>query len=571
MTGDWGILPPALAPFAGAVILPLLPKKFRSTAFLVFTLAALALAAAIPDGASLAVRLMGYELVLLRMDALARVFGLIFAFIAFAGGLYGFHLKDAAQQAAALLYAGSALGVVFAGDLFTLLVFWEVLALASTYLVWARRAEESLKAGFRYLMVHLFGGGMLLAGVILHAARTGSFAVERLTPDGGPAVWLILAGVALNAAVPPIHAWLPDAYPRATITGAVFMSAFTTKAAVYVLIRVFPGWKILLVMGVLMTIYGVVFAVLADDIRRILSYHIISQVGYMVAGAGLGTEMALNGSAAHAYSHILYKALLFMGAGAVIQTTGRSKLSELGGLAGRQKAIFALYMIAAFSISGAPLFNGFISKSMVVAAADEAGYPAAMLLLVLASVGTFLSVGLKLPYFTWFGPKTGAVPGARPPRNMLLGMGLVAALCVGYGAAPSLLYRILPFPVEYRPYTGAHLAETIQILAFTFAAFWLFRKILKPKPHELLDLDWFYRRPAAFFRRIFVDAPAAVYGWTDRLAVALIAKAAAFGRNPAGAISGGGDYSPDRYRQTTQALILLALGLFIVLALAVII
>jgi len=570
MTGEWWILPPAVAPFAGALLLPLLPKKFRSTAFLVFTLAALALAAAIPDGAALSVRLMGTELVLLKMDALARVFGLIFAFIAFAGGLYGFHLKDAAQQAAALLYAGSALGVAFAGDLFTLLVFWEILALASTYLVWARRVEESLKAGFRYLMVHLFGGGMLLAGVILHVSKTGSTAVERLAPDGSPASWLMLIGVGLNAAIPPLHAWLPDAYPMATVTGAVFMSAFTTKAAVYVLIRVFPGWKILLVMGVLMTIYGVVFAVLANDIRRILSYHIISQVGYMVAGAGIGTEMALNGSAAHAYSHILYKALLFMGAGAVIQTTGRSKLSELGGLAERQKTIFILYMIAAFSISGVPLFNGFISKSMVVAAADEAGLPAAMLLLTLASVGTFLSVGLKLPYFTWFGGKgkLGSPQAARPPRNMLLGMGLVAALCVGYGVAPTLLYGILPFPVEYRPYTGAHLAETIQILAFTFVAFWLARKILTPKPHQLLDLDWFYRRPAALFRRIFVDAPAAAYAWTDRLAVSVIARAAAFGRNPAGTISGGGDYSPDRYRPTTETLILLALGVFVVLALA---
>ncbi|MBM3310372.1 MAG: Na(+)/H(+) antiporter subunit D [Candidatus Aminicenantes bacterium] len=567
MTAEGWALPPALAPLAGAFLLPLLPKKLRSAAFLVFTLAALALAAAIPDGATASLRWMGYELSLLRVDALARVFGLIFAFIAFAGGLYGFHLKDAAQQSAALLYAGSALGIAFAGDLVTLLVFWEILALASTYLVWARRVEESLKAGFRYLMVHLFGGGMLLAGVVLHIAETGSFAVERLKPDGSFASWLMLIGVGLNAAIPPIHAWLPDAYPRATVTGAVFMSAFTTKAAVYVLIRVFPGWKILLVMGVLMTVYGVVFAVLANDIRQILAYHIVSQVGYMVAGAGIGTEMALNGSAAHAYSHILYKALLFMAAGAVIETTGRSKLSELGGLARRQKGILVLYMVAAFSISGVPLFNGFISKSMVVAAAGEAGYGTAMLLMTLASVGTFLSVGLKLPYFTWFGPKAGFEP-ARPPRNMLVGMGLVGGLCLGYGLAPILLYRILPFPVEYRPYTGAHLAESLELLAFTFAAFWILRKVLAPKPRLLLDLDWFYRRPAALFRLVFVETPAVAFGWTHRLANAAVAGAAAFGRNPGGAFTGGGDYSPDRYRPTTQALILVVLAAFIVLGLA---
>jgi multicomponent Na+:H+ antiporter subunit D len=427
--------------------------------------------------------------------------------------------------------------------------------------------EESLKAGFRYLMVHLFGGGMLLAGIVLHIAETGSFAVDRLAPDGSLASWLMLIGVGLNAAIPPVHAWLPDAYPKATVTGAVFMSAFTTKAAVYVLIRVFPGWKILLVMGVLMTVYGVVFAVLANDIRQILAYHIVSQVGYMVAGAGIGTEMALNGSAAHAFSHILYKALLFMAAGAVIETTGRSKLTELGGRAKRQKGIFVLYMVAAFSISGVPLFNGFISKSMVVAAAGEAGYNTAMLLMTLASVGTFLSVGLKLPYFTWFGPAAKLEP-KKPPRNMSVGMGLVAALCLGYGIVPSFLYKILPFPVEYRPYTGVHLSETLELLTLTFAAFWILRKILKPKPRLLVDLDWFYRRPAALCRRIFVDAPAAAFGWTDRVAASVVAGAAAFGRNPAAAFSGGGDYTPDRYRPTTRALILIVLAAFVLLAMA---
>jgi multicomponent Na+:H+ antiporter subunit D len=565
MTGEWGILPPALAMFAGAAVLPLLPKKFRSTAFLLSCAAALALVWTIPDGARLSVRLLGQTLAVLRMDALSRVFGIIFAFIAFAGGLYGFHLRDVAQQAAALLYAGGALGVTFAGDLLTLLVFWEVMAVASTYLVWARRTDDSRKAGFRYLMIHLFGGGALLAGILLHAAQTGSFGVGRLAADGSLASWLILAGVGLNAAIPPVHAWLPDAYPKATVTGAVFLSAFTTKTAVYVLLRMFPGWEVLLVLGVLMTIYGVVFAILANDIRQVLAYHIVSQVGFMVAGAGIGTEMALNGSAAHAFSHILYKALLFMAAGAVIETTGRSKLSELGGLAGRQRGILVFYMIAAFSISGVPLFNGFISKSMVVAAAGEAGFPAATLLLTLASVGTFLSVGLKLPYYAWFGKKT-AIESRRPPRNMAFGMGLLAALCLGYGIAPSFLYRLLPFPVAYRPYTGTHVVETVELLLFTFAGFWLLRKMLTPKARLLIDLDWFYRRPARLARRLFVEAPAAAFGWTDRVLKAVVGRAVTIARNPAGAFSGDGPYTPDRYRPTTQSLILIVMAVFLILA-----
>jgi len=250
--------------------------------------------------------------------------------------------------------------------------------------------------GLRYLLVHLFGGSLLLAGILGQVQTTGGIALQLLEA-GRLSSWLILGGIAVNAAIPPLHAWLSDAYPRATVTGAVFLSAFTTKSAVYLLARVAPGWEILIALGVIMALYGVIFAVLANNIREILAYHIISQVGYMVAGVGIGTPLALNGAVAHAFSHILYKALLFMGAGMVLHATGRSRLTELGGLAGKMPLTLWLYMVGAFSISGFPLFNGFISKSMVVSAALDARYQATYLLLVLASVGTFLSIGLKLP------------------------------------------------------------------------------------------------------------------------------------------------------------------------------
>lgn len=319
------MIPPAFIMLVGALILPFLSKKLRSSAFVIITALTLYQVWTLPmDGTVISAKLMSYELVLCKSDALSRVFGIIFAFICMGGGIYAFHIKETGQQVAALIYAGGALGVTFAGDFFTLFIFWEMMALGSTYLIWARRTKASHRAGFRYLLYHVMGGGILFAGLLIHIAKTGNILVTSFKPeDAGLSSWLILLGVIINAAVPPLHTWLADAYPKATVTGAVFLSAFTTKTAVYVLARLFPGWEILLILGVIMTLYGVIFAVLANDIRGILAYHIISQVGYMVAGIGIGTTMAINGAVSHAFSHILYKALLFMGAGMVLYTTGR--------------------------------------------------------------------------------------------------------------------------------------------------------------------------------------------------------------------------------------------------------
>ncbi len=559
-------IPPALILLAGALLLPLAPRGFRSALSLVFPLLALGLVWAMPPGSHSAFRLMDYQLLPCTIDQLSRMFGIIFSLITFIGCLFAFHVKERGQQTAALLYAAGALGVTFAGDFLTLFIFWELMAVASTYLIWARGTREAEKAGMRYLIVHLFGGGLLFAGILLHTGETGNILIEQLTAPGSLSSWLILAGVGLNAAFIPLHAWLPDAYPRATATGAVFLSALTTKSAVYVLLRMFPGWEILIAMGVLMALYGVVFAVLADDIREILAYHIISQVGYMVAGAGIGTHLAVNGAAAHAYSHILYKALLFMGAGAVLHTTGKSKLTQLGGLAKQQPLVLWLYMIGAFSISGFPLFNGFISKSMVVAAAGEAQHTIAMLLMLLASVGTFLSVGLKLPYGAWFGEQRGLSP-LPPPRNMHLAMAAAAFFCILYGIMPGLLYAILPYPVSFAPYTLPHLVETAQILLFTFIAFWLFRQEVAGETGITLDADWFYRRPAGWVQRIFLEELEAAFNKVETLTVHAAGKLAMLSKNPL-AIFGAGEknFSPDIRRPALQTLILLALLSFVLFA-----
>ena len=498
-------LPPATVFILGAAILPLLPSRLRSVACLVFPLAASIIILNLGVGSSLSLTVFNHELVLLQVDRLSLAFGYVFVIMALLGGIYGFHLKDARQQMASLVYVGSSLGVIFAGDLLTLFVFWKIMVVGSALLIWSRGTPESGRAGLRYFMVHVVGGLVLLAGIWLHVERTGSLSLGLF--EAGTASYLILVGFALKAGVPPLHAWLPDAYPAATATGSVFLSAFTTKVAVYALIRCFAGFEVLIWAGTAMAVYGVVFAILQNDIRRLLSYHIISQVGYMVAAVGIGTEMALNGATAHAFTHILYKGLLLMGAGAVLHATGRSKLTELGGLSRALPLTLVFYMIGAFSISGFPLFSGFVSKSMVVYAAGVSHMEVVVLLLYLVSIATFLSVGLKLPCFTWFGPNRSLRTGATP-TGMYIGMALTAGLCIAIGVYPSMLYDVMPFTVEYQPYTVTKVLQTMQLLAFTGLGFWLVVHKLAGKNTIALDTDWVYRR-----------LPRLAYGLACRLSI----------------------------------------------------
>ncbi|ETW98561.1 MAG: hypothetical protein ETSY1_18200 [Candidatus Entotheonella factor] len=438
-----------------------------------------------------------HTLTLLHVDRLSHVFGLIFSFTAGVGCLYALHVRQGGEHAAALVYAGAALGVVFAGDLITLFVFWELMAVASLFVIWYGGTARAQAAGQRYLLVHIFGGSVLLCGILLLRAEGADLAIRALTETdyrNSTAFWLILIGVAINAAIPPLHAWLTDAYPEASTSGSVFLSAFTTKTAVYVLIRLFPGAPILLWAGVIMTLYGVVYAVLSDDFRTLLAYHIVSQVGYMVAGVGIGTDLALNGAVAHAFCHILYKALLFMGAGALIYATGKRTLTDLGGLARAMPVTLVLYMIGAVSISGFPLFNGFISKSMIISAAAKDHLPVAEFFLIMASIGTFLSIGLKLPYFAFLGPHRDLKPKPVQP-NMLLAMTAGAICCTALGLYPEWLYHRLPYNASYHPYTVDHIVDALQLLLGTTVVFWWLLHRLHGEPAVNLDTDWFYRKP----------------------------------------------------------------------------
>jgi len=487
MTREW--IHPGLLLIAGAWILPFCKGRTKRAVMILLPAAALVECVVMQPGTYGVVRLLGQEVIFGRVDRLALVFSYVFALVALIGMVYSLHVNDDAQHVAALTYAGAALGAVFAGDFLSLFLFWELMALSAAILVLLRRRPAAVAAGFRYVLVHIFGGLCLLAGIVLHWSHTGSLRFGDLSPYAGSAAFtLILIAFLVNAAVPPLGAWLPDAYPEATATGAVFLTAFTTKSAVYALIRGFAGTEILVWWGAAMAVYGVVYAVLENDARRLLAYHIISQVGYMICGVGLGTELALNGATAHAFAHILYKALLFMGAGAVLQVTGLRKLSDMGGLYKMMPRTLSLYMVGAFAISAVPLFSGFVTKSMVVSAAGESHRAAIYLLLTLASSGTFLHTGLKLPYYMFFGRDRG-LRAEEPPRNMLVAMGLAAVACVVIGVVPVVLYSQLPYRVDYIPFTVRHVTATLGLLGFTALGFFLLLKQLDPEPVVSLDTD----------------------------------------------------------------------------------
>jgi multicomponent Na+:H+ antiporter subunit D len=436
---------------------------------------------------------LGYEISPLAVDKLSRLFATIFALLACGGGLFALGQQSRLEIPAAFVYAGSAIGVALAGDLITVFVFWELMAVGSTLVLWSAGTPAAWAASRRYVMIHLLGGVILFAGVTGHLIDTGDAAFARMAPDS-IAHWLILAGFLINAGAPPLSAWLPDAYPEASWSGTVFLSAFTTKTAVYVLLRGFPGTEFLIWIGLFMVFYGIVYALLENDMRRILAYSIVNQVGFMIAGIGIGTEMALNGAAAHAFTHILYKALLLMSAGSVLAATGRRKCSELGGLFHSMPLTTICGTIGALAISSFPLTSGFVSKSMVTQAAIDGHLVWVWLLLAAASAGVFLHAGIKFPWFVFFQKDSGLRP-ADPPASMRLAMVVFAFLCIALGVWPEPLYALLPHAVDYAPYTAAHVLTQLQLLLFSGLAFFVMLPWLKRTPTLTLDTDWLYRVP----------------------------------------------------------------------------
>ncbi|MFP6731630.1 MAG: Na(+)/H(+) antiporter subunit D [Alphaproteobacteria bacterium] len=438
-----------------------------------------------------------YQLDLFRADKLALLFGYLFHIAAFIGALFSLHLRDRIQQAAAMLYAGSAIGAVFAGDLITFFLFWELAAVTSVFLIWARRTKRAMAAGMRYLIIQVVSGLLFFTGVLLLIQESGSIAFDYIGLDG-PASWLILIALGIKCGFPLAHNWLTDAYPEATPTGTVFLSAFTTKVAVYALARAYPGTELLVYVGAAMTVFPIFYAVIENDLRRVLCYSMINQIGFMVCGIGIGTALAMNGAISHAFNDVIFKGLLFMTMGSVLHMTGRMNGSDLGGLYKSMPMTTVFCIVGAASISAFPLFSGFVSKSMVMVAALEEGYSSVWLMLLFASAGVFHHAGIKIPYFAFFAHDAG-IRTSDPPLNMRAAMAIGAVLCIAIGSYPAALYALLPFPVEYEPFTAGHVLAQVQLLFFGALAFvWL--NLTGLYPPELksvnLDVEWLYRRLA---------------------------------------------------------------------------
>jgi multicomponent Na+:H+ antiporter subunit D len=484
-------VPPAFIFILGAFLVPFLKGRPKQAYLLLLPLLGFIDLFLLTMGIEWEIRFLSYDLVLLNVDRLSLTMGIIFISVGLLAILYSLRVKENGQHVAALLYMGSSLGVVFSGDYFSLFFFWEIMAVASAFIIWYRKEKPSLDAGFRYLLMHIIGGGALLTGIILKVVSTGTIAVEPLT--AGLASTLILVGFGLNAAFLPLHTWLPDAYPEATVTGSIFLSVFTTKTGVYALARSFSGNELVAYMGGAMALFGVIYALLQNDTRRLISYHIISQVGYMAAGIGVGTALSINGGVAHLANNLLYKTLLFMGMGSVIHMTGKRRLTELGGLAGKMPITCITCVIASLSISGAPGFNGFVSKGMLLSSMAESGRPLLEWMLRLASVGTFLSF-TKLCYFTFFS-KNDRIQAREAPLNMTLPMVTIALLCLLTGIYPGLLFSILPHaPAGYHAYTPSHIIGVLQLFLWAGSVFILARGAFSPHSWIILDFDYFYRR-----------------------------------------------------------------------------
>ncbi|GMV07651.1 MAG: hypothetical protein AMXMBFR53_39260 [Gemmatimonadota bacterium] len=538
-------LPPFVVFFVGALLVALTRGHVRRAILLLIPVVGALNLLGIHEGDTLQWGLLGYTLVPLRVDKLSLLFGYLFHLAAFLGNLYALHLeKDegaGVQHTSAVVYAGSALGAVFAGDLITLFVFWELLAFSSVFLVWASGTERSFRSGFRYLVLHVLSGVILLSGALMLAWETGSIAFDHIGLES-TAGWLILLALGIKAGFPLLHGWLTDAYPEGTPTGTVFLSAFTTKVAVYALARGFAGAEILVYVGLVMTCFPIFYAVIENDLRRVLSYSMINQIGFMVVGIGLGTPLAVNGAVAHAFADVIFKGLLFMSMGAVLYMTGRSKGSDLGGLYKSMPITATLCIVGAAAISAFPLFSAFVTKSMIMSAALHEGRTLVWLPLLFASAGVLEHAGIKIPYFAFFAHDSG-IRTTEPPRNMLAAMAIGAVLCVGIGTFPGVLYGLLPYVTDYSPYDLTHVLTQLQLLVFgILAVVVLIRSGIYPPELRAVNIDaeWSYRWLAPRVVRGVGAAVARVDGAVRGAALGLVRGGLALtarGHGPAGPLS----------------------------------
>ena len=437
----------------------------------------------------------GANVALFRVDKLAILFAVIFGIAGIITFIYSHKLRSIRETLIEIFYAVCSIGIVFANDWITMVICWEMMAVCSWFITNEVRTPQAKKASLRYLCIHMFGGNMLLVGAIMKILQ-GSYEVSLLTGNYDTAYWFILIGVGVNAALPPLNSWVSDAYPEATLGGTVMMAAYTTKVGMYFLIRCFAGEQFLLYFGVFMALYGACMAMMENDLRRLLCYHIVSQLGYIVSAIAIGTELGIDGAACHAFNNILYKCLLLMCAGAVVYATGKRKITELGGMFKKMPLVSICFLIASLSIAGFPFLNGFASKGLIMGAVEESGIHWAQIGLTVASVGTFLSIPLKCNYFVFFGKENPNLEIKEVPTGMKIAIVMGTLGCIITGLFPGMTtYALAPFATDYNPFTLHHILEYIELFIGGGLAFYMYRKKMMPHDALSLDFDWLYRKP----------------------------------------------------------------------------
>lgn len=515
-------LHPGLIMIAMGLLVMALPDKFKRPVYLLAPVLALGALFGINTKSTMVYAISSkLSIDLISFDNLALIFMVAYCIVSLIAAIYSVNGDNKYEMGFALMYAGSNMGVVLSGDVLALLIFWELGAIASCYIVYSKRTRKSTRASFRYILMHGFGGNMLLVGLIAYMCKYGT-EIINLTGQGGFIFWMIFIGVAVNAAVPPVNSWMPDAYPESTIGGTVYLASFTTKSAIYVMIRFFAGTEWLVWVGAFMAIYGVCMALLENDMRRLFSYHIISQLGYMVASLAMGDGYGVDGAAAHAFGNIMYKGVLMMCAGAIIYATGKRKITELGGIGKQMPVTAGCFLIASLAIAGMPFLNGFASKALVMHAVNEGGYALASFLLTVASVGTWMSITLKFNYFVFFGKPVSGVPTPKEdikpiPVNMKIAMVIGSVACIVTGVMPKLVYNMRPGMTDGHPFTPEHIIEYIMLFIGGTIIFFLFINRMKPHDELSIDFDWFYRVALDKFIEWISKGTYAVFVYFDKV------------------------------------------------------
>lgn len=530
------LLPPSLIMILGGIMLAVLPFQLRKGVMLCLPVLALYAVWQLDSGDTLNFQFMAYQLTPVKVHPFSHIFATAFVLAAWGGSFFFINKNAPVEVATAFTYAGAALGVVFAGDLLSFFIFWELMAVASTTLIWLGGTPQARLAGLRYVYMHILSGILLLVGIAAQVYITGTTAMPTFTlhmPDTiwtsslfldsevytdflsnlyvqSIGIWCILAGVLINVATPPFSAWLPDAYPEASPEGSIFLSAFTTKTSIFVLLSYFSGTEFFIWIGLFMAGYGVVMACLEKSIRRLLSYAIINQLGFMLVAIGVGTPLAEQGAAVQAFAHILYKTLLFMTAAAVIYGTGKFYLGDLGGVAKTQKVTTICAIIGVLSM-GLPWTAGYVAKSMIASAVEYQQLHVVWFLLMAASGAVFFLAGGRYLWFTFFN-HAHAETVENAPMNMRIAMMVFAFLCLFVGILPQqTVFALLPETTSYDAYTLSHIIHQCEMLLWGGVGLFICLPFMRIHNTITLDFDWFYRRLFSGFANLLEKVVFGVY------------------------------------------------------------